>query len=93
MANHISALKRVRQTRKRTAENRWHTTRVRHQIRELRRALKANDRAAAGSALNKTISLIDRAAQRGVLAKNTAARYKSRLTVRINALKGAAPAA
>lgn len=93
MANHISALKRTRQTKKRTVRNRVRKTRVRHQIRELRQALKANDATQASSALSETISLIDRAAQKGVLAKNTAARYKSRLTVRLNALTSAAPAA
>lgn len=93
MANHVSALKRVRQTKKRTLYNRVHKTRVRHQIRELRRALQANDANAAASALSKTISIIDRAAKTGVLAKNTAARYKSRLSIRVNALKTAKPAA
>lgn len=93
MANHISALKRVRQTGKRTVRNRVHKTRVRHQIRELRQALKANDKATAAAVVADTISLIDRAAQKGVLKKNTAARYKSRLSVRLNALQAAAPAA
>ena len=92
MANHYSALKRVRQTQKRTLENRTHKTRVRHQIRELRRALKAKDTAAVTSLLPATVSMIDRAAQKGVLAKNTAARYKSRLRLRVNAMQ-AAPAA
>jgi small subunit ribosomal protein S20 len=89
MANHVSALKRVRQTRKRTLANRMQTTRVRRQIRELRRALQANDATAAAAALSKTISIIDRAARKGILTKNTAARYKSRLSVRVNALKSA----
>lgn len=93
MANHISALKRVRQTKKRTARNRVRKTRVRHQMRELRQALKAQDAAKASAALPETIRLIDRAAQKGVLAKNTAARYKSRLSLRLNALKAAKPAA
>jgi small subunit ribosomal protein S20 len=93
MANHFSALKRVRQTATRTERNRKHKTRVRHQIRELRRALKANDAASAAKVLGETISMIDKAAQKGVLARNTAARYKSRLSVRVNALRSAAPAA
>ena len=93
MANHYSALKRVRQTRKRTTVNRQHKTRVRHQIRALRSALKSNDEKAVSSLFQQTLSTIDRAAQKGVLAKNTAARYKSRLSIRVNALKAAAPAA
>ncbi len=93
MANHISALKRVRQTKKRTVRNRVRKTRVRHQMRELRQALKAQDVTKASAVLPETIRLIDRAAQKGVLAKNTAARYKSRLSLRLNALQAAAPAA
>jgi small subunit ribosomal protein S20 len=93
MANHFSALKRVRQTETRTVRNRVHKTRVRHQIRELRRALKANDAASAAKLLGETISLIDKAAQKGMLQKNTAARYKSRLSLRVSALRSAAPAA
>jgi small subunit ribosomal protein S20 len=93
MANHYSALKRTRQIEKRTEVNRRNRTRLRHQIRELRRALQANDDAAAAAALPKTISIIDRSVQKGVLTKNTAARYKSRLSVRVNALKAAVPAA
>ena len=93
MANHVSALKRTRQTERRTLQNRVHKTRVRHQIRALRRALKDSDAAAVSALLPKTISMIDRAAQKGVLRKNTAARYKSRLSIRFNALKSAAPAA
>jgi len=86
MANHVSALKRARQTSKRTAVNRRNLTRVRHQIRAMRRALKANDAAAANTLLPVTIGVIDRAARKGVLKKNTAARYKSRLSGRVNAL-------
>ena len=93
MANHISALKRVRQTKTRTSRNRVRKTRVRHQMRELRKALKGQDATKASAALPETIRLIDRAAQKGVLKKNTAARYKSRLTLRFNALKSAKPAA
>jgi small subunit ribosomal protein S20 len=93
MANHISALKRVRQTKTRTVRNRVRKTRVRHQMRELRKALKAQDATKAAAVLPETIRLIDRAAQKGVLKKNTAARYKSRLSLRLNALKTAKPAA
>lgn len=93
MANHISALKRVRQTKKRTVRNRVRKTRVRHQMRELRQALKAQDAVKASAVLPETIRLIDRAAQKGVLTKNTAARYKSRLSLRFNALRAAKPAA
>ena len=89
MANHISALKRARQTEKRTEVNRQNLTRVRHQIRALRRAFLAGDKEALKSLFAQTISGIDRAAQKGVLKKNTAARYKSRLWTRFHAAQPA----
>jgi small subunit ribosomal protein S20 len=86
VANHKSALKRLAQTRKRTERNRAHRSRVRHQIRELRRALDARDKARAESLLKPTISLLDRMIQKGILHPKTAARYKSRLSLRFNSL-------
>ena len=86
MANHKSALKRLEQTRKRTERNRAERTRVRHQIRELRQALDANDKARAEALLKPTLSTLDRMIQKGILHGNTAARYKSRLTLRFNSL-------
>lgn len=92
MANHYSALKRARQTKRRTIVNRQNISRLRHQIRALRRALQSGDKSGVRPVFSETISLIDRAARKGVIKKNTAARYKSRLTLRVNALQ-AAPAA
>jgi small subunit ribosomal protein S20 len=86
MANTYSAVKRVRQTEKRTLFNRMNKTRLRHQIRAVRRALAAKDAKAALELLPKTFSLIDRSAKIGAIKKNTAARYKSRLHLRIKAL-------
>lgn len=90
MANTISALKRIRQTRRRTAVNRARKTRFRNQVKALRRLLEARDAAKAQAALPETFSLIDRAAKWGIIKKNTAARYKSRLHARVRALAGAA---
>ena len=86
MANHKSALKRLAQTRKQTERNRAHRTRMRHQLRELRQALDAKDKARAESLLRPTLSLLDRMIQKGILHRNTAARYKSRLTLGFNSL-------
>ena len=86
MASHKSALKRIKQTQKHTELNREHTTRLRHQIRKFRAALKAKDKAAAEALLKPTLALIDRSVQKGVLHRNTAAAYKSRLTLAFNAL-------
>jgi len=59
---------------------------LRHQIRKLRRLFAANDAKGATAALPATYSLIDRAAKWGIIKKNTAARYKSRLTARLRKL-------
>lgn len=88
MANHLSALKRVRQEERRTVVNRRTRTRLRHQIRAMRRALTAKDGDAATKLLPATFSVIDRSAKAGVIKKNTAARYKSRLHVRVKTLTG-----
>ena len=86
MASHKSALKRLKQTRKRTEANRAHTTRLRRQIRKLRAALQAKDKAVAGALLKPTLALIDHSIHKGVLHPNTAARYKSRLTLAFNSV-------
>jgi small subunit ribosomal protein S20 len=86
MANTYSALKRVRQTKRKMEVNRLRKTRLRHQIRSFRRLIEKKDAGAAKAALPTTFSLIDRSAKWGIIKKNTAARYKSRMTARIKAL-------
>jgi small subunit ribosomal protein S20 len=83
MPNHKSAEKRVRQSEKRRTINRAHRTKVRTYIKKLRAALdgKGED---IQKVLPETISVIDKSVQKGVLHKNAAARYKSRLTTRAN---------
>ena len=89
MANTVSALKRVRVAERRTDVNRSRRTRLRHQIRALRRLLESKDVKAATALVSKTFSLIDRSAKWGVIKKNTAARYKSRVTLRLRKLAAA----
>jgi len=86
MANTYSALKRVRQAERRTEFNRQNKAKLRHQIRAMRRALASKDPKAAVAMLSKTFSMIDRSAKKGIIKKNTAARYKARLHLRIKAL-------
>ena len=90
MANHYSALKRVRQETKRTEVNRARKSRLRHQVRSMRRALEGKDPNAAQALLAPTFSMIDKAAKWGIVKKNTAARYKSRLHVRLKRMTPAA---
>jgi len=82
MPNHKSAEKRVRQNEKRRDINRGHRSRLRTGIKKLRSALEGG--ANTQTLLPETISLIDKAVQKGALHKNAAARYKSRLTARAN---------
>ncbi len=84
MANHKSAEKRIRQTERRNEVNRRNRARLRTQIKVLRAAIDAGDQQQARAALNETVSLIDKSIQKGVLHRNAASRYKSRLTVRVN---------
>ena len=87
MANHFSALKRARQTEKRTARNRASTSQMRSALRIMRESLEKGDKAAAEQTYRQTVSALDKAIQKGVLHENTASRYKSRLSARLNALK------
>jgi small subunit ribosomal protein S20 len=86
MANTFSALKRVRQAKRRTEFNRQNKSRLRHQIRAMRRAINGKDPKAAADLLPQTFSIIDRSAKTGVIKKNTAARYKSKLHARVKAM-------
>jgi len=86
MANTVSAQKRVRTAERRTAFNSTRKTRLRHSIRKMRRMLEAKDPKGATALVPSTFSLIDRAAKWGIIKKNTAARYKSRLTLRLRKL-------
>jgi small subunit ribosomal protein S20 len=76
----------VRQAERRTIHNRKNKSRLRHQIRAMRRAIQEKDAKKAEGLLAPTFSLIDRAAKTGIIKKNTAARYKSKLHLRVKAL-------
>ena len=86
MANTISSLKRARQTKQKTMVNRFRKSRLRHQVRSVRRLIEQKDAKGAAAVLPATFSLIDRSAKWGIIKKNTAARYKSRITARLKAL-------
>jgi small subunit ribosomal protein S20 len=87
MANHFSALKRARQTERRTVRNRANTSRLRTQLREMREAIQKGDKSAAQQVYRQTVSVLDKSIQKGMLHENTAARYKSRLGARVSAMK------
>ena len=80
MANHKSAEKRIRQNAKRNEINRANRSKLRTQIKKLRTAVAGADKTAGTELLNPTVSMIDKAVNKGIIHRNTAARYKSRLT-------------
>ena len=85
MANHFSALKRARQTEKRTEVNRANKSRMRTALRDLRTALSQNDKTEAENKLRVATSVLDKSVQKGIIHKNTASRYKARLAARVAA--------
>jgi len=87
-----SVLKRAAQSIKRAAANRGNRTRVRSMMKSLRAAIDSGDKAAASKLLSPTVAAIDRAVTKGVMEKNTANRYKSRLTLACNSVGKAATA-
>jgi small subunit ribosomal protein S20 len=89
MANHVSALKRAKQTEKKTAVNRANKSQTRVALRSLRTALTSGDQKALDATFRETVSALDKSVQKGVLHKNTASRYKSRLNARVKAAKAA----
>ncbi len=86
MANHVSALKRARQTETRTEVNRANRSRVRTSLRAMREALVKGDAKAAQTQYRDTVSVLDKGVQKGVLHANTASRYKARLNARVKAI-------
>src|ERR1700753_3843967 len=86
MANHVSSLKRARQTERKTAANRPNKSRVRGSLRLLREALQKGDSKAVTEQYRATVSALDKSVQKGILHKNTASRYKSRLSARVKAV-------
>ena len=90
MPNTESAKKRVRQTAKREALNRWRKRRVKNQIKSFLSALHDRNVEAAETEYRKTASILDKIASTGTIHKNTASRRKQRLARRLNDLKKAA---
>jgi small subunit ribosomal protein S20 len=82
-----SVLKNIRQTERRAAINRMNRTRVRTAIRRMRAALSGGNAAESEKLASATFSELDKAIRRRTLTENTANRYKSRLTLALNALK------
>jgi small subunit ribosomal protein S20 len=89
VAHHASALKQERQSLKHRARNRKNLSQLKTQVKKLRAAIAQGDAEAARKLLPETVGQIDKAAKKGVVHDNAAARFKSRLAKRINALAAA----
>ncbi len=86
MANIKSAIKRIRQEEKRRMRNRAVKSEVKTRIKKFLKALEGNNREEIEKLLREAVSTIDRAARKGVIHKNNAARKKSRLYSKLNQL-------
>lgn len=86
MANTKSAQKAVRKIARRTAINKSRRSEMRTYVRKVEEAIVAKDQKAAAAAMRDAEPLVARAAQKGLMHKNTASRKISRLTKRVNAL-------
>ena len=78
-----SALKANRQNVKRRDHNRQQRSKLRTALKGIRAALDAKDLDAAKTALSATVSIVDKMAKTGIIHRNTAGRYKSRLAHRV----------
>ena len=83
MATHKSALKAHRQNVQHRERNRQFRSRMRSALRAIRAAIDTGNAAEVKDALRSTISLVDKMASKGIIHRNTAGRYKSRLAGRV----------
>lgn len=93
MANTPSAKKRARQSEKRRVLNHAQRSELRTALKGVRTALTGGDLENARAAYRQATSLLDRAARKNLIHRNTAARYKSRLNARLKSLAQSAPTA
>jgi small subunit ribosomal protein S20 len=87
VAHSLSAKKRIRQTEKRNARNRARKDAVKSQIKSFQAAVIGGDAGKAETELRQVVAKLDKAAAKSTIHRNTAARKRSRLTRKLNALK------
>ena len=83
MASHASALKAHRQNVVHREHNRQLRSKLRNALRDIRVSIDKDDFQTAKTGLKATVSLIDRMVTKGIIHKNAAARYKSRLQTKV----------
>jgi small subunit ribosomal protein S20 len=87
LANHKSAIKRIRTNERKRTRNRIYQSRTRTQVKKARVAIEGQSLEAAIEETRNAISLLDKAADKGIIHKRNAARRKSRMMKRLNALQ------
>jgi small subunit ribosomal protein S20 len=83
MANHTSALKRIRANEKRRIQNRYYARTVRNAVRKFRALTNKTE---ASEILPKVVSMIDKLAKKTIIHKNKAGNLKSKLTRKVNTM-------
>lgn len=86
MANNKSARKRIRTAEQKRVRNRPYRTAARTSVKKAELAIRAGDQTVAATAVGDAISMLDRVAGKGIIHRNNAARRKSRLMAKFNAL-------
>ncbi len=86
MANHKSALKKIKQDEVRRMRNKAYKTRLKNIFKTVETAISESNKEAAQAALQEAVSTLDRTASKGIIHKNKASRKKSRLTKKVNAI-------
>lgn len=86
MAHSLSSKKRVRQSAKRKARNRWRKDQIKTEVKAFTAAVTTGKVDAAKEALNKVVAVMDRVATKNTIHRKTASRKRSRMTKRLNKL-------
>ncbi len=86
MPNIKSAIKRVKQTEKRTARNRVRKERLKQTLKAFNRAVVAGEEVQAGELFKKASNLVDKAGNKGLMHKNAVNRKKSQLAMKLNSI-------
>ncbi len=83
MANHISAIKRIRQNEKRRLHNRYYARTMRNALKDFR---SLSEKKEAEEKYPKMVSLIDKLVKKNIIHKNKAANLKSKLSKQVSSL-------
>lgn len=86
MATHLSAIKRIRQTKRRLERNKTQRSRLKTAIKAVTAAIQKKDKKAAETALLTAVSVLDKAAKKRLIHPNNADRRKSRLSLQVHTL-------